>query len=119
MVKPEWGTKRTCQSCGAKYYDMLRDPVICPRCETEYVEPAPITSRRGRSAKVSRIPEPKEENTKDTENSDEENHYKWIEILLISYYDKMYEYQLEQKKDRCIHIGSWLEIFEYLSNYKS
>ena len=53
------------------------------------------------------------------ENSDEENHYKWIEILLISYYDKMYEYQLEQKKDRCIHIGSWLEIFEYLSNYKS
>ena len=51
---------------------MLRDPVICPRCETEYLEPAPITSRRGRSAKVSLIPEPKEENTKDTENSDEE-----------------------------------------------
>ena len=49
------------------------------------------------------------------ENSDEENHYKWIEILLISYYDKMYEYQLEQKKDRCIHIGSWLEIFENLA----
>ena len=72
MVKPEWGTKRTCQSCGAKYYDMLRDPIICPRCETEYVEPAPITSRRGRSAKASRIPEPKEEKIKDTENSDEE-----------------------------------------------
>ena len=53
------------------------------------------------------------------ENDEKENHFKWIEILLVSYYDKMYDYQLEQKKDRCIHTGSWSEIFEYLSNYKS
>lgn len=33
------GTKRTCQStdCGARFYDLNRDPIICPICETVYV----------------------------------------------------------------------------------
>ena len=32
MAKPEWGTKRICQSCGARFYDLLRDPPTCPGC---------------------------------------------------------------------------------------
>ncbi|MEK0084453.1 TIGR02300 family protein [Benzoatithermus flavus] len=32
MAKPEWGTKRTCQSCGARFYDFGRSPIICPAC---------------------------------------------------------------------------------------
>lgn len=32
MAKSELGTKRLCPNCGAKYYDMFRDPVICPKC---------------------------------------------------------------------------------------
>ena len=32
MAKPEWGTKRLCQSCGAKFYDLLRSPITCPKC---------------------------------------------------------------------------------------
>lgn len=33
------GTKRTCQNeeCGAHFYDLNRDPIICPICQTEYV----------------------------------------------------------------------------------
>lgn len=32
MPKPEWGVKRTCPSCAARYYDLNRDPIICPIC---------------------------------------------------------------------------------------
>jgi uncharacterized protein (TIGR02300 family) len=32
--KPELGTKRICPSCGAKYYDLNRDPITCPHCGT-------------------------------------------------------------------------------------
>jgi uncharacterized protein (TIGR02300 family) len=36
VPKPEWGTKRICQSCGAKFYDMTHTPIICPKCETVF-----------------------------------------------------------------------------------
>lgn len=48
MAKPEWGTKRICQSCGARFYDLLRDPVICPKCGTQYDPDAVLRSRRAR-----------------------------------------------------------------------
>jgi uncharacterized protein (TIGR02300 family) len=35
MAKPELGTKRVCVSCGAKFYDLAKQPVICPKCSTE------------------------------------------------------------------------------------
>lgn len=33
------GTKRTCQSgaCGSRFYDLGRDPIVCPICGTTYV----------------------------------------------------------------------------------
>lgn len=53
MTDPKWGTKRTCQSCGAKFYDLRRDPIICPKCE-EVFEPEtePRPRKRGRTAKA-------------------------------------------------------------------
>lgn len=44
-VKAERGTKRTCQNaqCGARFYDLNRDPAICPICQTAYeIEAAPV-----------------------------------------------------------------------------
>src|SRR3546814_9225165 len=38
VAKPEWGAKRICHNCGARYYDMRRDPIICPKCGTERSE---------------------------------------------------------------------------------
>ena len=42
MVKPEWGTKRTCPKCSTRFYDLANDnPVHCIECGTEWV-PEPI-----------------------------------------------------------------------------
>lgn len=54
MAKPEWGTKRTCTSCAAKYYDFQRDPIICPKCGDKFVVATTVRARRSRSAR----PEP-------------------------------------------------------------
>lgn len=32
MAKPEWGMKRVCASCGARFYDLRRTPIVCPKC---------------------------------------------------------------------------------------
>ena len=44
MAKPELGTKRLCGSCGAKFYDLAKTPITCPKCHT-VMEIAPVTSR--------------------------------------------------------------------------
>jgi uncharacterized protein (TIGR02300 family) len=28
------GTKRTCSSCGARFFDLLKAPAVCPKCGT-------------------------------------------------------------------------------------
>jgi uncharacterized protein (TIGR02300 family) len=48
VSKPEWGTKRTCQSCGAHFYDMRKDTIVCPKCGATYDPEAVLKSRRGR-----------------------------------------------------------------------
>jgi len=35
MAKPELGTKRICVSCAARFYDLTRQPAVCPKCDTE------------------------------------------------------------------------------------
>ena len=50
MAKPEWGTKRICPSCGARYYDLMREPVLCPKCSTPFDPEAFLKSRRARPA---------------------------------------------------------------------
>src|SRR5574340_564840 len=35
MVKPELGTKRICVACGARFYDLGKQPAVCPKCATE------------------------------------------------------------------------------------
>jgi uncharacterized protein (TIGR02300 family) len=34
VAKPELGTKRLCTNCGAKFYDLNKDPIVCPKCHT-------------------------------------------------------------------------------------
>jgi uncharacterized protein (TIGR02300 family) len=50
VAKPEWGTKRICQSCGAKFYDMQRNPIVCPSCGTTHDLEATLRSRRAKPA---------------------------------------------------------------------
>ena len=50
MAKPEWGSKRICPSCGARYYDLMREPVVCPKCSTPFDPEAFLRARRTRPA---------------------------------------------------------------------
>jgi uncharacterized protein (TIGR02300 family) len=50
LAKPEWGSKRICPSCGARYYDLLRDPIVCPKCATPFDPEAFLKARRSRPA---------------------------------------------------------------------
>src|SRR5262249_42666259 len=34
VAKPELGIKRLCANCGAKFYDLNKDPPVCPKCHT-------------------------------------------------------------------------------------
>ena len=36
LAKPELGTKRQCQNCGAKFFDLNKDPIVCPKCGTVF-----------------------------------------------------------------------------------
>ena len=45
MTKPELGTKRLCAGCDAKFYDLLKSPIVCPMCEAVFVVPKPAPSR--------------------------------------------------------------------------
>lgn len=49
VVKPEWGVKRTCHSCGAKFYDLKRDPIVCPKCGTTFDFETALKSRKVRT----------------------------------------------------------------------
>lgn len=37
-TKAERGTKRTCQNpeCGSRFYDLNREPIVCPICQTVF-----------------------------------------------------------------------------------
>ena len=42
MVKPEWGTKRSCPKCGTRFYDLGKeDPVTCIQCGVAW-DPEPV-----------------------------------------------------------------------------
>jgi uncharacterized protein (TIGR02300 family) len=62
LAKAELGTKRLCQSCGAKFYDLNRSPIVCPKCETVF-DLETTQKKRPRAAKPSK-PEPEKKAAK-------------------------------------------------------
>ncbi len=48
MVKASWGTKRTCQNCAARFYDLNKSPIKCPKCGREHDREDFVKVRRGR-----------------------------------------------------------------------
>jgi uncharacterized protein (TIGR02300 family) len=54
VAKAELGTKRLCAGCGAKFYDLNKSPIICPKCATVY-EIAPATRPRSSEAARSSV----------------------------------------------------------------
>jgi uncharacterized protein (TIGR02300 family) len=66
MVKPEWGTKRTCPKCSTRFYDLTNDnPVHCIECGTEWVPEPVLKSKQPMvfepAAQVEKEPAPDDE----------------------------------------------------------
>lgn len=58
MAKSELGTKRLCGNCGAKFYDLSKDPIVCPKCHT-VMEVAAVNARaRPEPVAAARAPAP-------------------------------------------------------------
>jgi uncharacterized protein (TIGR02300 family) len=60
VPKPELGTKRQCQHCGAKFFDLAKNPIVCPKCGTVY-EVASMPARSSARGKAVEADEPEVE----------------------------------------------------------
>lgn len=72
MAKPEWGTKRICQSCSTPFYDLQRDPIVCPKCETVFDPEAVLKSRKLKGAEEAEAPKKEAADTEDKLEVDED-----------------------------------------------
>src|ERR1700752_2610414 len=52
LAKPDLGTKRVCPSCAARFYDLQKRPIECPKCAFSF-EPEMLLKQRR-----TRVPEP-------------------------------------------------------------
>ncbi len=55
MTEIELGIKRRCISCGTKFYDFLKAPIICPNCGIEFDPEQLLKSRKGRVSSKSAV----------------------------------------------------------------
>jgi len=70
LVKADLGTKRACPSCNARFYDLAKRPIECPKCGFSYEPEALFKQRRNRA------PEPADTgviNAADTEDEEEDD----------------------------------------------
>jgi uncharacterized protein (TIGR02300 family) len=58
MVKPELGAKRTCVSCGTRFYDLGKTTPHCPKCGTEQPPEQPRLKRGGNQIEDRRLKKP-------------------------------------------------------------
>lgn len=47
ISKATRGTKRVCQACEVRFYDLGRDPIVCPSCGAQYALAAVPTVEQG------------------------------------------------------------------------
>jgi len=50
MSKETRGTKRLCESCENKFYDLGKTPIVCPVCEAPFVEEKPKPKPKPKAA---------------------------------------------------------------------
>lgn len=53
------GLKRICDACGAKFYDLEADPIICPKCGEVHDPETAGKPKRGRKKAVKKVDEKK------------------------------------------------------------
>ena len=58
VVKAELGTKRTCPSCAARFYDLMKNPIVCPKCNAHFVA-ASVLPSKGEMPAMAPAPKPR------------------------------------------------------------
>jgi uncharacterized protein (TIGR02300 family) len=72
MIKPEWGTKRTCPKCSTRFYDLEKDdPVTCINCGNTWVPEAILKSKQ--PLPFEQVKTEKEDADQDLAGDDEED----------------------------------------------
>ncbi|MFZ5608137.1 MAG: FYDLN acid domain-containing protein [Pseudomonadota bacterium] len=69
MAKPEWGTKQTCPKCGARFYDMTKEPAQCVSCGHEFIA-EPVLKSKQPLPEEARKPVKKPEKAADEDDDD-------------------------------------------------
>ena len=71
MVKPEWGTKRTCPKCSTRFYDLgNEEPVHCIECGTEWIPEPVLKSKQPMPFEAAREPQKEPATDQDLEAED-------------------------------------------------
>lgn len=68
MAKPELGAKRQCQTCAAKFFDLNREPIVCPKCGAVF---------QGATMRAERV------SAKDEETEDEQASPAGVELVSL------------------------------------
>lgn len=86
-AKKTVGFKRICMSCGTRFYDFGKRPIVCPTCSTEYSGEYKV--RGGRKGRVAADPKREEEEVKvaQVEAGEEEGLEEDEEIEVVSLED--------------------------------
>ena len=58
VAKTEWGVKRTCLACSTRFYDMRKDPIICPNCGAKFDIETIFRPKRTRASADEQAPKP-------------------------------------------------------------
>src|ERR1700756_1560061 len=72
LVKADLGTKRACPSCNARFYDLAKRPIECPKCGFSYEPEALFKQRRSRAAETADAGAINAAETEDEEEEDED-----------------------------------------------
>lgn len=70
MAKAEWGNKRQCPKCGARFYDLGEfEPIVCISCEHKF---KPEVILKSKTHSIELISEKQEAETEDEEEVEED-----------------------------------------------
>ncbi len=72
MAKPEWGVKRACLACGTRFYDMQKEPILCPSCGTKFDVESIFRPRRARAPVEEPVAKPEKPAAANGEDIDKE-----------------------------------------------
>lgn len=73
LASHDLGTKRLCSACGAKFYDLNKNPIVCPKCGHEEALNTGKAKRKTAEATPAAPEEKKKKKVADEEGDDEES----------------------------------------------